>query len=229
MTQLAFDHIGFDLDGTLLETSGDLAAAVNHVITPLGLEGFTAPTIRPFVGRGSHKMLYRALAARGRADAADLTERLLPALTDYYADHLSVHTRPFPGAVAALRGLRDRGLRLAVCTNKVERLALPLIEQLGLTPFFAAIVCGDTTPALKPDPTPLRAMMQRAGGTGRRWLFVGDTDNDSRAAHAAGLPCVALSFGFCDGDPHALGAEAVIDRYDDLIPLIERWPPHPAA
>ena len=222
MTHLAFDCIGFDLDGTLLETSGDLAEAVNHVIAPLGLEGFTAHSIRPFVGRGSHKMLERALAARGRTDADELTERLLPELTEFYAAHLAVHTRPFPGAVAALEGLAALGLRLAVCTNKVERLALPLIAQLGLTRHFATIVCGDTVGALKPDPAPLRAMMERAGAG--RWLFVGDTSNDTGAARAAGLPCVALSFGFCDGNVRALGADAVIDRYEQLVPLVQAWP-----
>lgn len=220
MTQFAFDIVGFDLDGTLLETSGDLADAVNHAIGTIGLSPFAAEEIRPFVGRGAKVMLERALRVSGREDAM-LTERLLPVLLDHYADNLSRHSHPYPGLIAAMDRLRGAGVALAICTNKRERFTLPLIEQLGLSGYFSAIVGGDTVGVMKPDPAPIHAMIERAGGG--RCLFVGDTTNDTRAARAAGVPSVAVSFGFCDGPARELGADAVIDHYDELVPLIERW------
>lgn len=221
MMRFAFDIVGFDLDGTLLDTSGDLADAVNHAIGTIGLPPFAAEEIRPFVGRGAKVMLERALASSNHQDPA-LTERLLPLLLDHYADNLSRHSHPYPGVVEVMDRLRDAGVRLAICTNKRERFTLPLIEQLGLSGYFSAIVGGDTTQAMKPDPAPIHAMVERAGGG--RCLFLGDTTNDTRAARAAGVPSVAVSFGFCDGPAHELGADAVIDHYDELIPLIENWP-----
>lgn len=229
MSQISFDLVGFDVDGTLLDTSGDLADAVSHAIADIGLAPYSAAQIRPFVGRGARVMLRRALAAQGKAEPelTELTNRLKPRLMDYYADHLAVHTRPFPGAVEMLDTLRARGVPLAVCTNKVERLARPLLDQLGLSGYFRSIVCGDTVGVLKPDPAPVRAMIERTGlGTAEslRCLFVGDTTNDTGAAKAAGLPCVAVSFGFCDMPPAELGAARVIDRYEELPPLVENWP-----
>ncbi|OYW87222.1 MAG: phosphoglycolate phosphatase [Sphingobium sp. 32-64-5] len=221
MTEIAFDIIGFDLDGTLLETSGDLAAAVNHAIATIGLPPFPVERIRAFVGSGARVMLRRALAAAGRDDPA-LLEELLPILFDHYANNVAMHSRPYPGLIAALDQLRDMGARLAICTNKIERFTLPLIEQLGLTRYFSAIVGGDTVGVLKPDPAPLHAMIGQAGGG--RCLFVGDTTNDSRAARALGVPCVIVSFGYCDGPPHQLGGDVVIDHFDQLAPLVRDWP-----
>ncbi|MGE4430150.1 MAG: HAD family hydrolase [Sphingobium sp.] len=220
MKENAFDIIGFDLDGTLLETSGDLTAAVNHAIATIGLPPFPVDRIRAFVGSGARVMLRRALAASGRDDPA-LLEELLPILFDHYARHVAVHSHPYPGLIDALDQLRDMGLRLAICTNKIERFTLPLIEQLGLTRYFSAIVGGDTVGVLKPDQAPLRAMVERAGGG--RCLFVGDTTNDSRPAQALGIPCVIVSFGYCDGPPDRLGGDAVIDHFDELVPLIRDW------
>jgi len=220
MTRFAFDIIGFDLDGTLLDTSGDLADAVNHAIGTIGLPPFSAHEIRPFVGRGAKVMLERALTVSGREDAA-LAERLLPVLLDHYAANLARHTTPYPGILGAMDRLRDSGVALAICTNKRERFTLPLIDQLGLSHYFSAIVGGDTVGVMKPGPEPLHAMIERAGGG--RCLFIGDTTNDMRAARAAGIPSVAVSFGFCDGRAHELGADAVIGHFDELVPLIENW------
>ncbi|MGE4410585.1 MAG: phosphoglycolate phosphatase [Sphingobium sp.] len=221
MTQFAFDIIGFDLDGTLLETSGDLAAALNHAIATIDLPPFPVEEIRHFVGRGARIMLQRALKTAGRDDP-ELLERLLPLLLDHYAANLSRYSHPYPGLMQALDGLLEAGVKLAICTNKIERFTLPLLQQLGLTGYFTAIVGGDTVGVQKPDPAPVLAMVERAGGG--RCLFVGDTTNDTRAARAAGLPSVAVSFGFCDAPPQELGADAVIDHYDELLPLARNWP-----
>ena len=221
MSSIPFDIVGFDLDGTLIDTSGDLAAAVNHAIGTIGRAPFPAADNHPFAGKGARGMLQRALDASGGYDEALLT-RLLPILLDYYAQNLAIHSVPYPGLVQALDELAGRGVRLAICTNKAERFTLPLMRQIGLSDRFAAIVGGDTVGVSKPDPAPIRAMVERAGGG--RAIFVGDTINDIAGARNAGIANVAVGFGFLAGPIEQLAAGAVILHFDELVPLLERWP-----
>ena len=222
MTISSFDLVGFDLDGTLADTGLDLAMAVNHALAQIDKAPLPEPTIRSFVGRGVRRTLERSLAAEG-VDEPGLVDRLLPAMLDYYAANIAVHSRPYPGVVAALDALAAQGARLAVCTNKREGLARTLLTELGLVDRFTAIIGGDSLGGvMKPDPAPVQLMIERAGGG--RTIFIGDSDNDLGAAHAAGLPCILCDFGYTDGDLRALGAEAVIDHYDELVPLLSNWP-----
>ncbi len=220
MSDFPFDIVGFDLDGTLIDTSGDLAAAVNHAIGTIGRPPFPAENIQPFVGKGAKVMLERALDASGGHDPAML-EQMLPVLLDYYQQNLSIHSAPYPGCLAMLDALAAKGAKLAICTNKIERFTLPLIKQLGLSDRFAAIVGGDTVGISKPDPAPIHEMIARAGGG--RTVFVGDTINDIAGARNAGIPSVAVAFGFLDGPIEALGADAVIGHFDELVPLLQNW------
>ncbi|CAN5303711.1 HAD family hydrolase [soil metagenome] len=220
MARISFDIIGFDLDGTLLDTSGDLAAAVNFAIGQLGRPAFPVAQIKPFVGKGAKVMLERALAASGEA-TPEIVAASLPVLLDYYEQNLAIHTIPYPGLMAAMDALDAAGVRLAICTNKAERFAIPLMQQIGLADRFVAIVGGDTVGVGKPDPAPIHAMIERAGGG--RCLFVGDTINDIAGAKNAGVPNIAVSFGF-DGEVDGLGADAIIHHFDALVPILERWP-----
>ncbi|MEJ7934091.1 HAD family hydrolase [Sphingobium sp. AN558] len=221
MTIKNFDIVGFDLDGTLIDTSGDLAAAVNHAIGTIGRAHFPVSAIKPFVGKGARVMLERALAASGGGDAA-LLERLLPILLDYYEQNLAIHSRPYPGLITAMDALAAAGVKLAICTNKAERFTIPLMHQIGLSDRFASIIGGDTVGVAKPDPAPIHEMIARAGGG--RAIFVGDTINDIAGARNAGIPSIAVSFGFLDGPVEDLNADAVIGHFDELSPLLERWP-----
>jgi len=223
MTQIPFDLVGFDLDGTLLDTGADLTAAVNHALGTIGHGPFPIETIRPFIGRGARRMLERALCEAGVQDE-DLLDELLPIMLDHYAANIAVHTQPYPGLAEAMDRLAERGVRLAICTNKREALARSLLDQLRLTSRFAAIIGGDTLGPnrLKPLPDLLLEMVARAGGG--RTIFLGDTDNDTRAAQAAGIPSIAVSFGFVPCTAEELGADAGIDHYDELVPLLESWP-----
>lgn len=220
MSGIPFDIVGFDLDGTLIDTSGDLAAAVNYAIGTVGRAPFCVADIRPFVGKGAKVMLERALAASGGGEPK-LLDELLPILLDYYQQNLAVHSVPYPGLIAALDTLSERGVRLAICTNKAERFTIPLMEQLGLSARFASIVGGDTVGVAKPDPAPICAMIDRAGGG--RTVFVGDTINDIAGAKNAGVANIAVSFGFLDGPVENLEADAVIHHFDELVPTLERW------
>ena len=221
MPEFPFDMVGFDLDGTLLDTHGDLGVALNHALALAGRDPVPLAEVRGLVGGGSGKMLGNALERTGGKVSEQEFARLQEALIAHYSQHIAAHTRLFPGGEAMLEGLRERGVGLAVVTNKLEHLARKLLEELGLAERFFAIIGGDTLGKGRAKPAPdLLLEMQRRGGGGRA-AFVGDTTYDTGAARAAGMPCIAVSFGFCDASPDALGADAVIDHYDDLIPTLE--------
>ncbi len=219
---LPFDLVGFDLDGTLVDSAQDLAAAVNHALGEVGLPPHSLDDVKRFVGKGTRVLIERALRA-DNALSDEAVARVLPLFTDFYARNVCVHTRPYPGTVEALAALKAHGARLAICTNKAERFTLPLLETLDLARWFDTVICGDTLGEgmLKPKPEPLQAMVARAGGG--RCVFLGDTSNDVDAARAAGVACVAVRFGFVD-EADALGADATLAHFDDLVPLLARWP-----
>ena len=221
MTSIPFDIVGFDLDGTLLDTSGDLAAAVNYAIGTVGRPPFPTEAIRPFVGKGAKVMLERALTASGGFDEALLADTL-PILLDYYEQNLAIHSLPYPGLIDAMDALQQAGVKLAICTNKAERFTIPLMHQIGLSERFAAIVGGDTVGVAKPDPAPIHEMITRAGGG--RTIFLGDTINDIAGARNAGIASIAVSFGFLNGPVEDLEADAVLHHFDELVPMLESWP-----
>jgi len=223
MTAIPFDIVGFDLDGTLLDTGADLAAAVNHALGTIGHGPHAVEEIKPFIGKGARRMLERSLAAAGIVDQA-LVDELLPVLLTHYEANIADNTLPYPGLLDAMDMLAARGIRLAICTNKREGLARKLLDTLGLSPRFAAIVGGDTLGPNRHKPLPdlLLDMIAKAGGG--RTIFLGDTDNDTLAARAAGVPSIAVSFGFVPCTAEEIGADAGIDHFDQLIPLLERWP-----
>ncbi len=222
MTDFPFAIVGFDLDGTLLDTHQDLGAAVNHALGLIGRNPYPIDRMRDLIGGGARKMLERALAVEGALADAEF-EKLHAALLEYYEANIAVHTCLYPGGAAMLDGLAARGVHLAVVTNKFEGFARQVLAELGLSSRFYTVIGGETLGPgkAKPAPDQLYEMIARAPVQGRA-AYVGDTTYDTRAAHAAGLPCVAVSFGFCDLPPHELGADAVIDHFDQLIPALER-------
>lgn len=222
MTDLRFDLIGFDLDGTLLDTSGDLGAALNHALSLAGRAPVPMDEVRGLIGGGARVMLERALTLTGEMISSDDIKELHRELLVFYEANIARHSSLFPGGEAMLDALAARGVKLAVVTNKLERFAVKLLDELGLSARFAAIIGGDTLGPGKAKPAPdlLHEMRRRTGGV--EAAYVGDTTFDTRAAQAAGIPCVAVSFGFNDLPPHQLGAAAVIDHYDELMPALKR-------
>ena len=221
MSDFPFRIVGFDLDGTLLDTSGDLAAAVNHALASAGRPTLPVEAVRPMIGGGSRHMLAQGMAATGGCTEAEL-DTLQARLLAFYEANIAVETRPFPGCLDALDALAARGVTLAVVTNKNERLARIVLDALGLTDRFATIIGGDTLgpDRGKPKPDLIELMVERCGPGPA--AFVGDSIYDVEAAQAAGLPVVACSFGFLQQPVETLGAQAVIDHYAELIGTLER-------
>jgi len=216
-----FDIIGFDLDGTLVDTSGDLAAAVNHVLDGVGRPLLSADTVKQYIGGGAKLMLQQGLEATGGIPGDDF-KPFYKKMLAYYADNVSVHSRPFDGALALLDELDAMGVRYAVVTNKFESLAVNLLTDLNLAQRMGCILGADTLGKenAKPSGAPIFEMVKRCGGG--RVAYIGDSIYDTMAAKNAGVPSVACSFGFLHGPVEDLGADAIIDHFDDLIGVLRK-------
>ncbi len=215
-----FDIIGFDLDGTLVDTSGDLTAAVNHVLEGAGRPLLTQDTVKLHIGGGAKMMLQKGFEATGGI-AEEEFRPLYKQMLRYYAENVSVHSRPFPGALALLDQLDSMGVKYAVVTNKFESLATQLLTDLNLAHRMVCILGADTLGKenAKPSAAPIHEMIKRcqAVGSGSRAAYLGDSIYDVMAAKNAGIPSIAVSFGFLHGPVEELGADAVIDHFDDLL------------
>lgn len=213
------ETIVFDLDGTLVDTAPDLTASLNYVLASFGRPQVDAVTVRHLVGHGARALIERGLALSGGGTDAEMAAAL-PRFLEYYAANIAVGSRAFDGAEAALDALAARGTVLAICTNKPAALSRALIASLGWETRFAANVGGDSLDVRKPDPRHVLATIAAAGGDRDRAVFVGDSIVDVAAARAARVPVVAVSFGFADRPVGELGADAVIDHFDALLPAI---------
>ena len=209
----------FDLDGTLVDTSADLCESLNHVLRRYARPEVDPDTVRHLVGHGARALIQRGLALAGEDDPA-LVEDAVPHFLRYYADHIADGSRPYAGVEAALDELTRAGVVTAVCTNKPEALARRLIGALGWDTRFAAILGGDSLPVKKPDAAHVLGTIDAVGGDRAATVFIGDSSVDVAAARAARVPVIVVSFGFADKPPADLGADAVIDHYDALLPLL---------
>jgi phosphoglycolate phosphatase len=224
MTTIPFDAIGFDLDGTLLDTFRDLGAAVNHALVLGGFEAAPLETSKDLIGGGAKIMLARALEAQGGVPE-DEFRRLYKAMLAFYEQNNAAHTVPYPKVREVLAQLAAQGIRMAVVTNKFEAFARSVLTQLDLIGLFDTVIGGDSMGKgadgqylAKPHPAPVLAAREATGGG--RFVFIGDSSYDVRSAKAAGVPVIAAAYGYCDAAPQHLGADAVIDSFSDLIPVL---------
>lgn len=215
MNDFPFDIVGFDLDGTLLETHRDLGAAVNHALGLAGFDPVPADSATDLIGGGAKIMLARAVEAQGGLPEDEFRPLYKQMLT-YYAQNNAVHSRPYPGALECLEALAGHGVQVAVVTNKFESFATDILIQLGIADRFVTIIGGDTMGKgrAKPEPDPILEARKRCGGG--RMAFVGDSTYDVMAAKAANVPVIAAAYGYCDRLPDELGADGVIDSLSEL-------------
>jgi phosphoglycolate phosphatase len=219
---LAGATIAFDLDGTLVDTAPDLVGALNKVLHEQKLPALAFNAARVMVGRGARALIEQGFAAVGEPLDADHATVLTNRFIEIYLDGIAVESRPFDGVLEALDLLDAAGAKLVVCTNKRTDLSLALLDALDMTSRFAAVVGADQAPAPKPDPRHLWTAIAAVGGVNDRALMVGDSATDIGAARAAAIPSVVVSFGYTEIAPAALGADHLIDHFDELAPLAAR-------
>ncbi|HEY5105793.1 MAG TPA: phosphoglycolate phosphatase [Caulobacteraceae bacterium] len=208
--------IAFDLDGTLVDTAPDLVAVLNGLLAEEGLAPLPLTVARPLIGRGARRLIARGFSAAGAPDPEPRMDALFSRFIAAYRGRIARESRPYPGALAALDKLMEAGAKLCLCTNKPTDLAALLMRELSLEERFAAIVGPDAAPAAKPDPAHLIAAITKAGGRLDKAVMVGDSEADAQAARAAGVPLVLVSFGYTEVAAAQLGADILIDHFDQL-------------
>jgi phosphoglycolate phosphatase len=216
LTHLAGSTIAFDLDGTLVESAPDLVATLNVLLAREGIAPLPLSQARDMIGQGARSLLAKGFEASG----ADIAEPRLSVLFDrfiaHYREHIADESYVFPGVTDALDVLSGAGAKLVVCTNKQTDLSVALLEALGIAHRFAAIVGPDAALAAKPDARHLIVAIEAGGGSPERAIMVGDSVSDAGAARAAGVPLILVSFGYTPVPARELGADVLIDHFDDL-------------
>ena len=208
--------IVFDLDGTLVDTAPDLLESLNHTLGAGGMTLTDTKGFHRFVGHGGRVMIERAYAAQQRKLATDEHDRLFDVFLGHYGSNIPGKSQPYPGVLEALDRFAAQGFLLAICTNKTSEFSERLIAALGLTPRFAAICGADTFAFRKPDPRHLIETIAKAGGDPSRAVMVGDSQTDIDTAKAAGIPVVAVDFGYTDRHVREYEPSAIISHFDEL-------------
>lgn len=217
--------IVFDLDGTLIDTAPDLVDTLNVLLARKGLAPVSYDAARNMIGGGARAMIARGLEAEGRTVVPADLDRMFAEFIAHYSHHIADRSRPFPGLVDALDELEAAGFRFAVCTNKLERLSRILLDALKLSSRFATICGQDTFGVQKPDPEVLRRTIAAAGGSPRHAIMIGDSLTDIRTARAAGVPVIAVDFGYSERPVSEYGPDRIISHFAQLPAAIEAISP----
>lgn len=218
----------FDLDGTLIDSVPDLTNALNLVLRE---RGFAPPLsqdeVKPMVGDGVPSLVARAFAARG--GGPEIAAEVLPHYIKVYEANATNFSRPYAGVAATLARLQRSGYRLAVCTNKLQQASMTVLRGFDLAVYFDAVAGGDRYPVRKPDAGHLLGLVRELDGSPERAVMIGDSENDAAVAHAAGIKLIMLRYGYAKTDPASFGADAVLDRFDEIPAALERLGLTPSA
>lgn len=206
----------FDLDGTLVDTAPDLLNSLNHCLAAANLEQVDRIALRKFVGMGGRVMIERAFEAQQKPLTTEKLDELMVLFLEHYSANMPGGSTLYPGVAASMDRLAAAGYLLAVCTNKFEDLSVRLITLLGEAPRFATICGSDTFAFRKPDPRHLTETIAKAGGDPSRAIMVGDSRTDIDTAKAAGIPVVAVDFGYTDLPVQTFDPSRVISHFDEL-------------
>lgn len=212
--------IVFDLDGTLVDTAPDLLDSLNHTLDAGGVARTDVAGFRQFVGHGGRVMIERAYQAQRRALPVDEHDRLFALFLEHYGANIPGQSKPYPGVIEALDRFKAAGYLLAVCTNKTEEFSKRLLVGLGMSGYFEAICGQDTFAFRKPDPRHLTETIDFAGGDATQAVMVGDSRTDIDTAKAAGIPVVAVDFGYTDRHVREFEPSVVISHFDELTPKL---------
>ena len=213
----------FDLDGTLLDTAPDLATALNNLLLEEDFEPLPLSAVRSMVGQGAVQMIKKGFTESGKFPSKEeLHGKLRKRFLHHYENCYLNETRPFPSVVTTLEKLKEVGHPMAVCTNKSYEMSIPILDGLNLANYFHGVIGGNSLPTAKPDAAPLEAAIGLTNGSVSSAIMVGDSITDVKAARSAGIPVIAVSFGYTDIPPIDLGADAVIDHFNELVPAIKQ-------
>jgi phosphoglycolate phosphatase len=204
----------FDLDGTLVDTLPDLTDALNEVLREQGYAPLSAAEVKPMIGDGMPMLLARGFAARG-AEATE-ARAAQPRFIEVYEAKATNLSRPYPGVPETLVALRARGYATAVCTNKPQHATGEVLRGMGLDGLFDGVAGGDRFAVKKPDPGHLLGLVEALCGDPKRAAMIGDSENDALAARAATMKLILMRYGYARIDPAALGADRVLERFDQL-------------
>ncbi len=211
----------FDLDGTLVDSAADLQGALNRLLVSEGRAEVAVDAVKLMIGDGVKKLVERGFEATGGIPPDEAVEALMGGFIKDYEANSTVLTRPFPGAKRALKTLNEAGARMALCTNKPHGAALEILGEFGLDGYFEEIVGGDSLGGIKkPDPRFLLETLKRLGVDPANAVMVGDNQNDVDAARGAGLRVIVLGHGYTRTPPADLGADALIEHFDQLAEAI---------
>lgn len=215
----SYPLVVFDLDGTLVDSAGDIAEALNRTLEDWHLPRVPEATVLTWIGDGVRRLVEQALtAARASVDL----DAVMPGFMVHYRECLLRSPRLFDGVPEALQQLQARGVALAICTNKPEALVQPLLEHLGIGSGFALVLGGDSLAQRKPSGEPLRHIARHFGLDPGACLMVGDSITDYRAAQDAGMPVALVRYGYPRGlDLRHNAAVAVIDDLRQLPGLAD--------
>lgn len=206
----------FDLDGTLADTARDLIGTLNVLLAREGLPAVAPEAARALVGAGARALIERGFDLHKAPLPATRIEPLVTDFLALYEAHIADETRLFPGAYKALNRFREAGFRLAICTNKPERLARLLLDRLAVADHFDAICGRGSFPVHKPDPQMLHLTVAAAGGDLTRAIMVGDSCTDVETARNAGVPVIVVDFGYTEAPVATLGPDRIISHFDEL-------------
>jgi len=212
----------FDLDGTLVDTAPDLLAATNHVLASVDAPPVAMEGLRPTISFGARAMIEHGLKLAGQERSAAEVDALLDAFLEHYAQNIAVSSRPYPGAQIVLESLIEVGARLSICTNKREGLSRKLLTELKLLDHFHAIAGRDTLPVCKPDPGHLIGAIILADGNPNRAVMIGDSETDIQTAKTAGIPVIAVTFGYSARPIAEYEPDALADSYGELHQELSR-------
>ena len=212
----------FDLDGTLVDSIGDIHHALNCALAEQGHGPAQLDDVRVWVGNGTPILVHRALTGdwNGKAES-ELHQKTFESFLRFYENRIFVDTFIYPGVMETLERFKSNHKKMAVVTNKQEQQTLTLLHASGLGKYFDCVIGGDSLDKRKPDPLPLITACERLGVPADDCVMVGDSASDINAAKAAGLPVVCMGYGYHQNTPATeLGADIVMDRFDQLLDLI---------
>lgn len=214
----------FDLDGTLVDSAPDLMLATNHVLARLERRPITMAEVRGFVGHGAKALIARGCAATGAAIDDSSLSFYHAEFLRYYERNIAVNSAAFPGVISLLERCAASGIKMGVCTNKVEGLSVRLLQALGMAKYFGAIVGPDTINVAKPDPAPYLETLKRLGVPVEHSIMVGDSETDILTARAAAVPVIAVSFGYTPRPVSEFGPDHLVSHFDEIWEILKPRP-----